>query len=382
MNKKLDKMLYASLSPVHEPDPELNRRILERHSKEVIIMKHFRFTKTAAAAVMACIVAVGGISSYAAYRYLSPAQIAKEVSDNQALEQAFESGGAIPLNENQSSGGLDITLLGLVSGAGLSPFVDIEQTGSLDDKQTYAAIAISRKDGGDIGEDSKCVSPLINGVDFMTANNGTLDAGLHWFIKDNVLYELLECDNLEIFAGRGVQIGVVDSFGNETSAFSMDEKTGAYKKNEEYTGTSALFDLPLDQSKADETAADAYIKKLMSQKDQDEENSEKLTPEEKALEQFLSDLKESEDPIAFLKERASLLEDSRQTLQMDEEGITTFQYDKTEGTVYAAGLETGRPTMQCVTGDGTIKNSVIHMFTRNQDGSVTYEAYKLGTGHF
>lgn len=84
------------------------------------------------------------------------------------------------------------------------------------------------------------VAPLINGVSVLDANAATMDETLTWFCKDGVLYELIECDDLEIFADRGVQLGIVDSFGSETAAFRMDNESGSYRKVEDYAGTIAL----------------------------------------------------------------------------------------------------------------------------------------------
>lgn len=106
------------------------------------------------------------------------------------------------------------------------------------------------------------MAPLINGVSVLDANAATMDETLTWFCKDGVLYELIECDDLEIFADRGVQLGIVDSFGSETAAFRMDNESGSYRKVEDYAGTIALFLLPLDTTKADPAAAEEYLKKL------------------------------------------------------------------------------------------------------------------------
>ena len=99
-------------------------------------------------------------------------------------------------------------------------------------------------------------------VSVLDANAATMDETLTWFCKDGVLYELIECDDLEIFADRGVQLGIVDSFGSETAAFRMDNESGSYRKVEDYAGTIALFTLPLDTTKADPAAAEEYLKKL------------------------------------------------------------------------------------------------------------------------
>lgn len=47
-----------------------------------------------------------------------------------------------------------------------------------------------------------CISPLIGGVPFEEANNETLKTEMTWFEQDGVMYELVACDDLEVFADR------------------------------------------------------------------------------------------------------------------------------------------------------------------------------------
>lgn len=333
-------------------------------------MKHYHVRKLAAAAAV-CVLAVGSMTAYAAYRYLSPSQIAKEVADNNALAKAFESKDAVLVNETQTSGDYEITLLGLVSGADLALCVGGDEAKELEGSRTYAAVAVNRIDGVIAEDERKCVSPLINGVDWMIANNGTMDVALHWFTRDGVIYELLECDNLEIFAGRGVQVGVVDEFCDETEAFAMNKETGAYSKKEGYEGTNALFDLPLDKAKADEKAADDYIEKLKNPP-ADEDAGEEV-PGDPDYEKYIHDFQAAEDEAAFLKERAVL--ESSEVLKADKDGMVEFGHeDGTSGTINVSDFEKGVPTSGVITGE-TLENMVIHMFTVNGDGTVTYEAY-------
>lgn len=371
MNKKLDELLYDALLPADEPDPELNRRILESQSKEASAMRRYHFKKMAAA-VAVCVLAVGSITVYAAYKYLSPSQVAKEVSNNNALEKAFEGEEAVLVNETQTSGDYEITLLGLVSGTNLAPCVDESETGKLEESRMYAAVAVKRTDGKALGVDEKkCISPLLNGVEWMVANNGTMDVGLSWFVKDGVIYELLDCDNLEMFAGRGVQVGVVDEFCDETEAFSMDKNTGIYNKKPGYTGTNALFDLPLDKSKADEKAAEAYIEKLKNH-DDDGEDEKEITGDAD-YEKYISDFEAADDEAAFLKETAVLI--SRKVLKVDRDGMVEFGREgESSGTIDVSEYKEGVPTSGVITGS-TLDDTVIHMFTVNGDGTVTYETY-------
>lgn len=209
------------------------------------------------------------------------------------------------------------------------------------------------------------------GVEWMVANNGTMDVSLCWFVKDGVIYELLDCDNLEMFAGRGVQIGVVDEFCDETEAFSMDKGTGKYSKKSGYTGTNALFDLPLDEKKADEKAAEAYIEKLKNPP-ADADDGEEI-PGNPDYEKYVSDFEAAKDEAAFLKETAVLI--SREILKIDKDGMVQFgKEDSANGTMYVAEFEKGVPTAGVITGEN-LDNAVIHMFTVNGDGTATYEAY-------
>ncbi len=403
MKKELEQELYEALQPCEKPTPELNRRILTMHSEEVHNMKRNTFSKTAAAAAMACVIAAGSLTVYAAYRYLTPSQVVEELGENGgALQKAFDSADAIQVNETQSVNGYDITLLGLVSGRDLMNTLDSgtaeqeldddntfagisvngDQTMSeLDSSMTYAAIAIAHTDGSAMTQDeSKCVSPLIGGTDWMQVNNATLDAGLRWFDKDGVVYELLECQNLEIFADRGVQIGVVDSFGDESRAFVMDEKTGAYGKKEGYDGTNALFSIPFDAAKADKKAADALLDKIVREIESDAADVENDTAAADDVSEEYTDLAlHAEDAAAFLKEHAVPVEGTREILTPDKEHLVTYGTDDRiggSGTIMAEGLETGKPAILGASSDGTLEGTELNVFTLNEDGTVTYEVYR------
>ena len=72
-----------------------------------------------------------------------------EHTGNTLLAQAFESEDAVLLNETVESGGYQITLSGLVSGAGLSQWTqDVEQS------HTYAVVSVQRTDGEAITQES------------------------------------------------------------------------------------------------------------------------------------------------------------------------------------------------------------------------------------
>ena len=272
MNHNLDTLIKTALATKNTPNADLNRQIL-RKAKENHQMKKYTFKKAIATAACIGLAALGSVSAYAAYRYLSPSQVADRVSTNKTVSDAFAGKDAIAINETQSSNGYSITLLGLVSGENLQLHIPEENAQTLTASHTYAVVAIESIDGDTMKYEDFCISPLINGVDFMLANNATMNTFLTYFEQDGVLYHLLECENLEIFAKRGVQLGVVDNFGQETQAFYMDETTGVYHKQKGYEKTNALFTLPLDESKADEIAAESYIQNLMNESEETEQTT-------------------------------------------------------------------------------------------------------------
>lgn len=264
--------------------------------------RSYRQRSKVVAAVVCTVILLGSGSVYAANHYLNPSQIVDEISADSALSKAFADKDAITINETQTSNGYDITLLGLVSGEKLGLYVPDETKKEVSDKHSYATLAISKSDGSKMSNRNFCVSPLINGEAFTDVNAATLNVGLSWFEKDGVIYELIECDNLEIFADRGVYLSLVDNFGDEVAAFRMDEATGRYHKVEDYAGTSALFTLPLDKDKADTVEADKFLASLKREEDSETDG------ERAAVGVAVGDA--SDEAINYINEKAQALVDS------------------------------------------------------------------------
>ena len=256
MDKNIDKILRQALSPTAEPSEELNNKILLRakENENMKLRKKRIFIITAAAAI----------------RYLAPKEIAQSVSDN-SLARAFESKDAVEVNETQEYGGYRVTFLGVISGSGLSDFTASADGVELEDR-TYAVTAIEKSDGtpmpsasdDNYGEVSFLVSPLIKGLNPVNFNAFTMNGGYTDIVKDGILYRLAECDNVEMFADRGAYLCVSTSMSYDINAYNYDEKTGDITRNNNYDGLNALFELPLDKSRADRDEADKYIKEINS----------------------------------------------------------------------------------------------------------------------
>ncbi|MCD8036714.1 MAG: hypothetical protein LUE88_04935 [Clostridiales bacterium] len=260
MDNNMDKILRQALSSEAEVPEHLNDKILTiAKEKKYMSLRKKRIITVAAAAVIAC-----SATAIAAIKYLSPKDVAKRM-DNTALAEAFESDGAVLVNETQEAGGYKATFLGIVSGEGISDYVTINNGTVLNDR-TYAVTAIEKSDGTPMpdmdSEQSFFVSPLIEGLNPVQFNAFTLNGGYSEFVMDGVLYRLMECSNVEAFADRTVYLCVSDSMAYNIAAYSFDEATGEITRNADYDGLNALFIMPLDASKADSAAAESIISEI------------------------------------------------------------------------------------------------------------------------
>ena len=281
-NNKLDELLADALTPDVRPYETLNEQIL-RKAKEEAQMKGNTWNgrRTAvAAAIAAAVLVTGAGTTYAAWRYLSPQEVAGEINDT-TLADAFRGADARIVNESQTGGAYRATLIGIVSGKAISDFEARSGDEVLDDR-SYWLLAIEHVDGTPMPDTSSpeyggerfLASPFVEGLNPGMYNVYSFSGGYTEFVKDGVLYRMGECDNLEVFADREVYLGLTDddSLRSVDQGYVFDEKTGKITRNESYEGCNILFRLPLDPAKADAAKADAYVASLF---DSPEEEAEK-----------------------------------------------------------------------------------------------------------
>lgn len=286
MKKELDDLLKQALTPADEPNFWLNQRIInlveegdkienrifnlcaeKKRRKEEKNMDKIQ-KRVPAAALVAAVIGIGSITAYAGWKYLSTEKVAEKFGD-QKLAEAFTGEDDVLINESQSFGGYNVTLLGIVSGKSLSQYERMSDGSVLDDR-TYIVTALERADGTPMPDTSDdaydigafFVSPLIEGYNPGLYNAVTMNGNSSEFAEDGILYRLTECDNIEIFADRGLYLCVNDGTFYNGDAYRYDEATGEITRNEGYEGLNALFDLPLDVSKANPQAAEKYLKGL------------------------------------------------------------------------------------------------------------------------
>jgi hypothetical protein len=229
------------------------------------------------ALIAAAVTLTMSITAFAAWQ-LNSKQVAEHLG-NQTVAQAFDDKNAIEINESVVSGGYNFTLLGITSGENLSGF---KSEGELRPDRTYAVVSIAKQDGSKMPDTSDetygqvpfFVSPLINGQKPWLFNIASMNGGYSACVIDGVMYRLIECDGIEMFADRGLYLCISTSTFYDVKAFNYDEKTGKISLNTHYNGANALFDLPLDKTKADHEKAEKYLQELWEEPAEDSTVSE------------------------------------------------------------------------------------------------------------
>ena len=220
----LNRLLQQALAPKEFPSDQLNQTIRNRVQEEQT-MKRFSKKRPLAAALVAALVLALSITGFASWRFLSAGEAA-EHSGMSNLARAFKSGDAVSVNQTVASGGYTFSFLGIASGENLSGFQSDSQ---VNPKRTYAVLAIAKTDGTAMaadGSESFFVSPLIKGQKPWQVNITTMNGGYTEFAEGGVLYRLIECDDIEMFADRGLYLCVSTSDFYDKNAFTYDEETG------------------------------------------------------------------------------------------------------------------------------------------------------------
>lgn len=264
-----DRLLKQSLTNEVEPDDKLNQTIVNQLTDRSR-MKHPYKKRFSAALVAVVLLLVLSVSAYAASQLFSAKQVAERLGDS-LLADAFASEDAIELNQSKAAGDYLFTLHGIVSGAGLSQFPHSAE--EIYPERTYAVVSIARLDGEpmprtadpEYGQESFFVSPLIKGLKPWQVNIMTMDGGHSEIVIDGIMYRMIECNQVEMFADRGIYM----AFSSGSSffrkeAFEYDERTGEITVKEDYSGAAALFDVPLDTAKANHEKAEAYLEQLLT----------------------------------------------------------------------------------------------------------------------
>ena len=240
-------------------------------------------------AVAAVFVAIFAGTALAALNLLKPGEVAKSAGDI-ALSAAFESKDALTVDETQTSGDYALTLMGLVSGKDIS---DQAFTGEgVLPERSYAIVAIRRADGGSVTTEESAalyMSPLVKGLKPWMVNINTMNGAYSEIAKDGVVYRIVECNDVAMFADKGLYLCVSDTVTFSKDAFDYSDETGEISPRADYKGMNALFNLPIDPSEADPAKAAEYLKRIeYDDAPSDTESAITLTPGESAPELIIT----------------------------------------------------------------------------------------------
>ncbi len=265
MDKKFDDALRHALTPCDEANFWLNQKILNRVEEQRAMGERKKRKLPVAAIIAALVLCVSSVTVYAAWTYLSPSDVAENIRDIK-LSEVFLSEKAIIINETQSYGDYSVTLLSIVSGEMLSEYPHYKN-GSIVADRTYAVVAIENANDVSVPDTSEdgygrlefFVSPLIGDYNPAFYNIAGMSGNYTDMVQDGILYRLLECDNVEIFADHDLYLCVSEGTFYNTEAYCYDKLTGKISRNEKYEGLNALFDLPVDISRANPEKAAEYM---------------------------------------------------------------------------------------------------------------------------
>lgn len=381
MKDNLEEMLRSALTPSEKPDAWLNQNIVnsvqksqteaEKAGMEVAMRKSWMKRMPAVALAAVVLLSAGSLTAYAAWQYLKPDQVAEQIED-QKLADAFRGEDAVRVDESQSYGGYTVTLLGLLSGKDLSQYQSGSDGEILSDR-TYAVVALENEDGtpmqdsGQEGEERTFLaSPLIKGENPSRMNIFYMNGGYSSFVEDGVLYRVVECDNLQAFAKRGVYLSVTNTIFYDSDAYVYDKKSGEITRNEDYKGLNALFQLPLDVSKADQEKAEEQMKKWKNDVDGSSEGE-------------AEDTDERDWDIEKLQKNAELIPETVETVTPDKDGYIYYEWNyqgtKSSGERLIRGLFKDSKTVILGVSQTNDGKDLIEVATKNEDGTIQTEVY-------
>ncbi len=226
---------------------------------------------------------------------------------------------------------------------------DMEREGG-----TYVVLSIERLNGEPMPDTSSdaynnlhfFISPLIQGLEPWQYNMASMGGGHSTMVKDGVLYRMIQCDDIALFADRQIYLCITDTDFYETAAYNYNESDGTITRNEYYEGINLLMELPIDKKRADEKKAQEYLEKLKKSWEPDTEEivageNGIVSTDCRVLDEII--LKEREKdlsittlddiPLEILLGYAELLEDSKQEVTAGENGIVEFAYKYSDGSV-------------------------------------------------
>ena len=217
------------------------------------LMSHSKRPLKVAVLVMAAILILS-FGAYAVISLLSASQVAESVGDKE-LASLFEESNFEPVTVKGDV--YSVTFMGIAPGEN---FYSYEEDGPMvSENRTYAVWAVYRNDGEPLDQMMGSpiqVIPVIDGQRPDILFSAGMSAS--GYSKDGVLYYLFDYTDLEIFAHENVKLMAFEGMFPTNNIITADDK-GKIVYAEGYNGFKAVFELDLDESKADPEAAAEFL---------------------------------------------------------------------------------------------------------------------------
>ena len=334
-----------------------------------VVMKKY----ISAFAIVIGVLCLSTITVFAMSRLLSPREAAKTL-DQPGVAEAFEKPDAIILDQSATEAGYTVTFLGITSGENL-------ELASSEQSKSYAVVAIANANGSAMREGkSFFVSPLVKGLNPGLHNIVTMNGSYTERIVDGVLYRMIECDSVEMFADRGLYLCVLDAPFYNSDAFVVDQATGSLTPDADYAGLHLLFDLPIDPAKADYQKAEDYLAATFEPKPDDQESPLSASTPDVAVDA------DGNINANTVMQTAQPIEASRKTLKPDANGnfLYSFSADdarSTSDTIIADVVNAHQPGEAHIasyssSGDGKTITTWYLVYTRQSDGTLSAVIYQ------
>lgn len=381
----INTLLERNLKSEYEPSAELNQRVLQLvKEKKMNQNKSRRLRPMAAAVAVTAILAIGGVTGYAAYKYLQPSQVAIETFENDKLANAFQGENVVETSQQISQNGYTFTLLGLTSGKGLTDQFDITNE-EIKETESYAVIAIENADGTKMSEENSIsdflVTPLIGDQNPWEVNIFGLNGFATQIVRDGIYYRIIGCSDLNMFADRGVYIAVCNDMSDLRQGYEVDKISNTISAIDDYNGLNVVFKLPLDIKNADHAKADQILEQLLNPESD-------MTSEDSDLEVIYADM--NQDVADWFRRldagmsgndvysKCKMIEGTEITIFLNKEGVYKYPEDSDRVLVYIEKEQVnmnGDWQVSDYSASNTIDSIRIGMVKYNDNGTLTYAEF-------
>ncbi len=219
--------------------------------KDGLMSHNKRPLKVAALVIIAMIVL--SLGAYAVISLLTAPQVAEEVGEKE-LAVSFEESEFEPITVKGDV--YSLNFMGVVKWSDL--YSDIENAYNIDSR-TYIVWAVYRNDGEPLDQMMGSpiqVIPVIDGYRPDILFSAGMSAS--GYSKDGVLYYLFRYTDVEIFAHENVKLMAFEGMFPTNNIITANDK-GEIVYAKGYNGFKAVFELDLDESKADPEAAAEFL---------------------------------------------------------------------------------------------------------------------------